>query len=115
MTVQGSPARFTFSIVGMLTIASVFAITAQAAGEHEHGGPVPGGLVKFVREITTPYKSVSAAEAAGYALTFGCVSGPDAGAMDSITSTCRSCSTGKSIRCSPRSFSTSRLATGRCA
>jgi len=81
MTVQGSPARFTFSIVGMLTIASVFAITAQAAGEHEHGGPVPGGLVKFVREITTPYKSVSAAEAAGYALTFGCVSGPDAGAM----------------------------------
>src|SRR6185369_8361723 len=45
MTVQGSPARFTFSIVGMLTIASVFAITAQAAGEHEHGGPVPGGLV----------------------------------------------------------------------
>ena len=81
MTVQGSPARFTFSIVGMLTIASVFAITAQGAGEHEHGGPVPGGLVKFVREITTPYKSVSAAEAAGYALTFGCVSGPDAGAM----------------------------------
>ena len=38
-------------------------------------------LVKIVREATERYKDVSAAEADGYALQFGCVSGPDSGAM----------------------------------
>lgn len=40
-----------------------------------------GELLKVVRESTAKYKSVSAAEADGYALLFGCVSGPDSGAM----------------------------------
>jgi hypothetical protein len=38
-------------------------------------------LIKIVRESTERYKDVSAAEADGYALQFGCVSGPDSGAM----------------------------------
>jgi hypothetical protein len=38
-------------------------------------------LIKIVREATERYKDVSAAEADGYALQFGCVSGPDSGAM----------------------------------
>ena len=38
-------------------------------------------LVKIVRESTERFKNVSVAEAVGYALQFGCVSGPDAGAM----------------------------------
>ena len=38
-------------------------------------------LIRIVRESTERYKDVSAAEADGCALQFGCVSGPDSGAM----------------------------------
>jgi hypothetical protein len=38
-------------------------------------------LVKIVREATEPFRDVRVAEAEGYALQFGCVSGPDVGAM----------------------------------
>jgi hypothetical protein len=38
-------------------------------------------LIKIVRQSTDRYKDVSVAEADGYALQFGCVSGPDSGAM----------------------------------
>jgi len=38
-------------------------------------------LLKTVRESTERFKHVLVAEAAGYSLQFGCVSGPDAGAM----------------------------------
>jgi len=38
-------------------------------------------LIKVVRDATERFKDVSAAVAEGYALQFGCVSGPDSGAM----------------------------------
>jgi hypothetical protein len=38
-------------------------------------------LIKIVRDATERFKDVSVAEAEGYALQFGCVSGPDSGAM----------------------------------
>ena len=38
-------------------------------------------LVKVVREATERFRDVAAAEAEGYQLLFGCVSGPDSGAM----------------------------------
>src|SRR5882724_4349123 len=38
-------------------------------------------LIKIVRESTARFKDVHVAEAEGYALQFGCVSGPDSGAM----------------------------------
>jgi hypothetical protein len=40
-----------------------------------------GELLKLVRDSTERFKNVSVAEAEGYALQFGCVSGPDSGAM----------------------------------
>src|SRR3977135_3231082 len=40
-----------------------------------------GALLKIVRDNTERFKDVSVAEAEGYSLLFGCVSGPDAGAM----------------------------------
>jgi hypothetical protein len=40
-----------------------------------------GALLKIVRESTERFKDVSEAEEEGYVLQFGCVSGPDAGAM----------------------------------
>ena len=38
-------------------------------------------LIKIVRESTERFKDVSVAEAEGYTLQFGCVTGPDSGAM----------------------------------
>ena len=56
--------------------------------EHQHTtGPQStltagqGELLQAVRESTAKYKDVAAAEADGYSLLFGCVSGPDSGAM----------------------------------
>jgi hypothetical protein len=40
-----------------------------------------GALLNIVRQSTARFKDVSVAEAEGYSLQFGCVSGPDAGAM----------------------------------
>src|SRR5437016_9021140 len=40
-----------------------------------------GALLNVVRESTQRFKDASIAEAEGYALQFGCVSGPDSGAM----------------------------------
>jgi hypothetical protein len=40
-----------------------------------------GTLLKIVRDSTARFQDVAAAEAEGYALQFGCVSGPDSGAM----------------------------------
>jgi hypothetical protein len=73
-------AQFTLSIAAMFAAASLFASSALAQN-HAQAGMAPNALVKIVRDITEPYKNVAAAEAAGYALAFGCVSGPDAGAM----------------------------------
>ena len=43
------------------------------------------GLVQIVRESTERFRDVAVAEAEGYHLLFGCVSGPDSGAMASTT------------------------------
>jgi hypothetical protein len=81
MNVRGFATQFTLSLVGTLALTSLSAVPAMAQEGHDHGAPVQNGLVKVVREVTQQYKDVAAAEAAGYALAFGCVSGPDAGAM----------------------------------
>jgi len=74
--------RFTLSIAGALGAAILLVTPINAAGQqHDHGAPASAGLVKRVREITEQYKDVAAAKAAGFNLAFGCVSGPDAGAM----------------------------------
>ncbi len=80
MSVRGFATRVTFSIVGAFAIASLSGMPAHAADDHDHGS-APATLVKLVREITEPYKDVAAAKAAGFELAFGCVSGPDTGAM----------------------------------
>ncbi len=41
----------------------------------------PGALIKVVRDATARFKDVSVAQAEGYTLQFGCVSGDSAGAM----------------------------------
>ncbi len=53
---------------------------AQPASSHRAHKPA-NALVRAVRAATERYKDVAAAEAEGYTLMFGCVSGPDFGAM----------------------------------
>jgi protein-S-isoprenylcysteine O-methyltransferase Ste14 len=52
----------------------------SAANGQAHTGPA-AALIKIVRESTERFKHVEVAEEEGYTLQFGCVSGPDSGAM----------------------------------
>ena len=59
---------------------------AQAVGSHEHDRLAAprkrvNDLVRVVRDSTERFHDVRVAEAEGYGLLFGCVSGPDEGAM----------------------------------
>jgi hypothetical protein len=71
--------------VSALAVALAAAFPREAIGDHGHGGNDPkqhaGELVRDVREATRRYKDVNLAMAEGYQLMFGCVSGPDDGAM----------------------------------
>ena len=74
--------RFTYSIVVTLALAGVSPAPALAQGAGERHGPEhKSALVNAVRESTARFHDVPAAEAEGYYLMFGCVSGPDGGAM----------------------------------
>lgn len=74
------------SVLG-LVIAVSYPGGTFARNGHPHGTQpqeltsAQGALLKIVRENTERFKDVSAAEAEGYSLLFGCVTGPDVGAM----------------------------------
>jgi hypothetical protein len=81
-----------FSIAFPIVLAALAFIVspglALAQSGHTQGEMAVGSaagheptLVELVREATERYKDVAAAEADGYVLTFGCVQGPDRGAM----------------------------------
>lgn len=53
---------------------------AQDQASHAHGD-APAKLVQIVRDATRQFIDVNAATTAGYEPLFGCVSGPDHGAM----------------------------------
>jgi hypothetical protein len=81
------------SAAGALAVTSVWSLQAVADNQRpnsaspQHHSPQPerggqaGEFVRVVRESTARFRDVSIAEAEGYHLMFGCVSGPDAGAM----------------------------------
>jgi len=62
-------------------------VTAQSTHNHAASSKAQqltkaqGALLQAVRESTARFKDVSVAEAEGYSLLFGCVTGPDWGAM----------------------------------
>ena len=84
--------QFKYSILALL-LMGVCALNAPAqddlrhevSSQHEELTPDQksnaSALIQIVRESTARFKDVSVAEAEGYALQFGCVSGPDQGAM----------------------------------
>ena len=73
------------ALTGILAAATLFATGSGATNEmeqsHDHSSPVPSMLVDLVRVATQQYADVNAATAANYQPLFGCVSGPDQGAM----------------------------------
>ena len=74
-----------------ISLLGLGVICALAQEGHPHPGAQaqssedkrtdPGALIKIVRESTERFKDVRVAENEGYALMFGCVTGPDSGAM----------------------------------
>jgi len=81
--------QFQQSMLG-LVLMSLSPLGALAQTEHTHAAATPqtaaqksqaSALVKIVRDSTERFKDVAQAEKEGYALQFGCVSGPDSGAM----------------------------------
>src|SRR5262245_36373491 len=66
---------FVLVFLGVLTMPAF-------AQDHWHSRPdQAGALIRTVRHATERFRDVSAAESEGYKLTFGCVTGPDSGAM----------------------------------
>ena len=81
MSIKGLAICLTTSILALAAAGPAGAGNSndreQAKGHKQHSGD----LVKTVREATWRYRDVNQAEADGYQLLFGCVSGPDDGAM----------------------------------
>jgi hypothetical protein len=81
--------RFTkllgYSIVAVLVLTGVgpsngSALSAQIQ-EHEGHSNLAGPLLTAVRQATTRFQDVQVAQSEGYQPQFGCVTGPDSGAM----------------------------------
>ena len=64
--------------ISAVALASTWTLLAQ---EPAASTPGPGALISVVRDATQRFRDVAVAESEGYALQFGCVTGPDAGAM----------------------------------
>ena len=73
---------FTKTILPMVFLGGFVANAPLFAQESAHANhPVPAKLVQDVREATKQFIDVNNAARAGYGPAFGCVSGPDHGAM----------------------------------
>ncbi len=76
-----------YAIIAVV-LMSICPLRTLAQNSHSHTQELTpdqkskqGALLKIVRDSTERFKDVREAEAEGYTLTFGCVSGPDSGAM----------------------------------
>ena len=79
----------TWSLRSLAALVLVAAWSLPSLAQHLHGarpvtadqGNKANALIQIVRQATERFKDVSVAEREGYTLQFGCVSGPDSGAM----------------------------------
>jgi len=90
---KSNAAILRLALPGALVLANICSSHALAQNNHAHTPAAKkhettpgqqsdaGALLKIVRDATERFKDVKVAEAEGYALQFGCVSGPDSGAM----------------------------------
>ena len=68
-------------LLSTLAAAGPLLAAGTGAGDSEQEQAAPATLVQIVRQATEKFIDVNAATAAGYAPAFGCVTGPDMGAM----------------------------------
>src|SRR5271156_1897395 len=68
-------------LLGSLAAAGPLLAAGTGAGDSENDQAAQANLVQIVRQATAQFLDVNAATAAGYAPAFGCVTGPDMGAM----------------------------------
>jgi hypothetical protein len=68
-------------LLSSLAAAGPLLAAGTGGDDTEHEQAVPANLVQIVRQATERFVDVNAATAAGYAPAFGCVTGPDMGAM----------------------------------
>ena len=76
--------RATAPYVGFCALGVLLASSALSHDDDRNRGDDKtraGEFVKLVRETTARFRDPAAAQAEGYHLLFGCVSGPDGGAM----------------------------------
>jgi hypothetical protein len=77
--------RVGYPLLGMFALTIGSASPARADGDqthsHDSAARQKSALVNVIRESTARFQDVQVAEAEGYTLMFGCVSGPDSGAM----------------------------------
>ena len=71
------------TLIIALPLAAVLTMSAVADVSHgaHHSNAPTAKLVEVVRNVTQPFTDVNAVAGAGYKPLFGCVSGPDHGAM----------------------------------
>ena len=80
MTIAPLARLFQNSLLALLIAGTATAFMAQTAQAQNASGSQPD-LLEVIRENTAKYQDSTVAEADGYQLLFGCVSGPDFGAM----------------------------------
>ena len=80
-SVKGLGGRSAVFVLAMFAMASVSERPSAQGHSHAAMEQKANALVDVVRQSTERFKDVAVAEAAGYALQFGCVSGNDSGAM----------------------------------
>ena len=83
--------QFRLAVIGALALTSASTLVIVAQDSHSHSEQAQRetaaqkanqiALIKIVRDSTDRFHEVAQAEREGYALAFGCVSGPDQGAM----------------------------------
>ena len=80
--------KFHYSMVALILMSICWGQPAMAQAGHSHTDEITASqksqattLVDIVRQSTARFRDVSVAEAEGYLLQFGCVTGPDVGAM----------------------------------
>jgi hypothetical protein len=82
MTTTIKTLTLTGILAGAMTLlAADPGATNEMEQSHDHTSAVPARLVDLVRVYTQQFTNVNAATAANYQPLFGCVTGPDQGAM----------------------------------
>jgi hypothetical protein len=84
-----STTRPTYALLGVVVLAALWSSPTPAQQTlaslphetHDKDNALSSAFVKLVREATARFRDVRVATAEGYGLLFGCVSGPDIGAM----------------------------------